>query len=147
MRALLDASLLISFLLSSPSRPSTIGAILDAALRRAYALLLPPELLPALQATVSGNPYLAARIPRERIQRFATLLGAVAEELAPLEAPPVSVCRDREDDYLFAYAEAGQADYLVSGDKDILVLADVGFPFKIVSPAEFLAVLRTERLI
>jgi predicted nucleic acid-binding protein len=31
--------------------------------------------------------------------------------------PPANVSRDPHDDYLFAMAHAGEADYLVTGDK------------------------------
>lgn len=34
----------------------------------------------------------------------------------------VSVCRDSKDDFLLALAKDGQADYLITGDKDLLSL-------------------------
>lgn len=34
----------------------------------------------------------------------------------------VEICRDPKDDFLLALAKKGKADYLVSGDKDLLVL-------------------------
>ena len=34
----------------------------------------------------------------------------------------VSVCRDTKDDFLLALAKDGKADYLITGDKDLLIL-------------------------
>jgi len=47
--------------------------------------------------------------------------------------------RDRKDDYLLAHAIAGRADYLVSGDADLLSVDRVG-GVAIVNPAGFLRV-------
>ena len=51
-----------------------------------------------------------------------------------------SVTRDRKDDYLLAYAVVGRADYLVTGDRDLLVLGEVE-GVRIVSPAGFVGAL------
>jgi putative PIN family toxin of toxin-antitoxin system len=50
--------------------------------------------------------------------------------------------RDPDDDHILACAKAGQADYIVTGDQDLLSLERFeGIP--IVSPAAFAAILRT----
>jgi uncharacterized protein len=46
-------------------------------------------------------------------------------------------CRDSQDDKIIACAVAAQADYIVSGDKDLLVLKKYG-QIKIISASEFL---------
>ena len=38
----------------------------------------------------------------------------------------VSVCRDTKDDFLLALAKDGKADYLITGDKDLLILEKFG---------------------
>jgi putative PIN family toxin of toxin-antitoxin system len=48
----------------------------------------------------------------------------------------VDICRDPDDNFILALTLASGADYLVSGDKDILSISD--FPIRIVSPATFL---------
>ena len=57
--------------------------------------------------------------------------------------PEVSIVRDPEDDMIIASAIAAEADYLVSRDKDLLVLAEHE-GIKIVSPEEFLRALRDD---
>jgi len=50
------------------------------------------------------------------------------------------VCRDPDDDKLLEIAVVGRADYLVTGDQDLLILDPFqGIP--ILTPAEFLAAL------
>ena len=34
----------------------------------------------------------------------------------------VSICRDPKDDYLLALAKDSQADFLITGDRDLLIL-------------------------
>ena len=48
----------------------------------------------------------------------------------------VDVCRDPDDNFILALGLASRADYLITGDKDILTISD--FPIRIVSPATFL---------
>lgn len=47
------------------------------------------------------------------------------------------ICRDSQDDKFIACAVAAQADYIVSADKDLLVLKKYG-QIKIISASEFL---------
>jgi predicted nucleic acid-binding protein len=60
----------------------------------------------------------------------------------PPSAPVPAVVRDPKDDYLIAHSVLEQVDYLVSGDKDLLVLGSV-LGVRIVSPADFALLLRT----
>lgn len=48
----------------------------------------------------------------------------------------VDICRDSDDNFILALGLASEADYLITGDKDILAIS--GFSIKIVSPATFL---------
>ncbi len=51
---------------------------------------------------------------------------------------PVKGSRDPDDDKFLSVAVSGHAEYLISGDKDLLTLGRVG-SVSIVSPAGFLA--------
>jgi predicted nucleic acid-binding protein len=61
-------------------------------------------------------------------------LGQVVE--LPEEIP--RICRDPDDDRMVACAVAGDADAIVSGDDDLLVLGHVG-RIRVLSPAGLLA--------
>jgi len=58
----------------------------------------------------------------------------------PLTAP---VSRDRDDDKILALAVAGEADYIVTGDQDLLVLKKYG-SVKIITPREFWHIVKVE---
>lgn len=69
-------------------------------------------------------------------QRFIHLLGGIARRV-PI-THQLAVCRDPRDDKFLHVALNGEADTLVTGDADLLVL----HPFhgiEILSPADFLA--------
>lgn len=81
-------------------------------------------------------------LPRPKFRRYI-----IAENLvlfrACLEAFPttpvtstVEQCRDPKDNFLLNLALDGQADYLLSGDEDLLVLGSVGST-SIMTLAEF----------
>jgi putative PIN family toxin of toxin-antitoxin system len=55
-------------------------------------------------------------------------------------ALPAPVCRDPDDDVVLATALAGRADYLVTGDDDLLALKSWQ-GIKILSPRDFWSVL------
>jgi predicted nucleic acid-binding protein len=53
----------------------------------------------------------------------------------------IPLSRDSDDDYILALAQRERADYVISGDKDLLVLQ---IPeISIVTPAEFETILKT----
>ncbi len=51
------------------------------------------------------------------------------------------ICKDRDDQKFLELAISGKADYLVSGDTDLLELKEFE-TIKILSPAEFLEILK-----
>ena len=66
----------------------------------------------------------------------------VAEHATLVHASKVyKICRDPDDDEVLNCAAAARADFVVSGDKDLLVLKRLP-DFKIVSPSDFLKRLR-----
>ena len=56
---------------------------------------------------------------------------------------PIVACRDPKDNKFLEVAVAGQAEYIVSGDEDLLVL-DPFRGIRIVTPAELLELLAAE---
>jgi putative PIN family toxin of toxin-antitoxin system len=70
------------------------------------------------------------------------LVSGLSETIPTIKEEIPAVTRDPKDDYLLAYALVGEADYLVTGDKDLLVLKQVD-TVKIVTSREFLSILKT----
>ena len=139
MRAVLDTNVVISATLI---RGGNEDRILRAWQCGAFELVLSPQILDEM----------ARALFYERIRKFRwmsedevlTLLQSLAGEsvLAPGKAS-VKASPDPEDDKFLAAAVEAQADYVVSGDKDLLDLKAYKGAH-IVTPAQFLTILRPE---
>jgi putative PIN family toxin of toxin-antitoxin system len=142
MRALFDTNVYISYLLPSKAE-SAIERIVNAAFEGTFTLLIAQEIVREFSRKVASKSYLAKRISREQANELMEGLLAVAEVITVISNAitdlPV-ITRDPKDDYLLAYALVGEADYLVTGDDDLLALGRVE-GMKIVTPASFLEVL------
>ena len=88
------------------------------------------------------SPHIRQRYhyPDTAVQEFCDGLTQVGEWRT--DVPPLhGVCRDPNDDMVLACALAAVAEYLVTRDKDLLVLRQYA-GIAIVTPEAFLAVLR-----
>lgn len=139
VRALLDANIFISYLLG-PDAQGTIQRVVAAAFSGRFTILVSEGLLDELRNNVASKSYLADRLSLEDLEVLAGALQDVSETIPAIRSAIPAVCRDPKDDYLLAYAVVGQADYLVTGDHDLLALGEVE-QLKIVSPADFLEIL------
>lgn len=129
MRIVLDTNVLVSgsFFRGISSR------ILDACVVGKFDMVVSPEILAEYQRV--GEEFSRKR-PNED---FAGLLALLLARALVVEAPPLepAVCRDPDNDKFIACALAGRAVVIVSGDKDLLDLAeDIGVG--ILSPREFM---------
>ena len=142
MRVLLDTNIFISHLLG-PHRAGTIRELFEALGAGRFTLLLPEKLLEELLTTVRRKPALTQRIAPALLEEFLSLLQSLGELVPAVSEPIPRVTRDPKDDYLLAYALLGAADFLVTGDADLLVLnAQIG-NLQIITAQQFVsAVLR-----
>jgi putative PIN family toxin of toxin-antitoxin system len=74
----------------------------------------------------------------DRIERFLSRLKGGAIIAEPTRR--IDVCRDPDDNRVLEAAVAGGADYIVSGDADLIALASFE-GIAIITPAQFVAVL------
>lgn len=129
MRAVLDANVLVSGLLSREGAPALL---IGRWLAGSYELVVSEHLLEELERTLA-YPKIEDRVPREDARRFLSLLRDTAHMAAdPAERPRRSA--DPGDDYLLALAEAAAA-ILVTGDRHLVELSAT-FPVR--SPRDFL---------
>lgn len=85
-------------------------------------------------ADVLNRPKFEKYVTHDERMRFMVSFLKVAELIEINET--ITVCRDPKDDKLLELAVSGNADFLVTGDKDLLVLN----PFRgveIITPREF----------
>lgn len=116
--------------------------------RRRQLLTQLEELAAQVQArnqdlTAEAADELADRFSREVIEElaaFVEIMRQVGEVVAEIEDEIPAVSRDPKDDYLLAYAVVGETDYLVTGDKDLLVLDSLG-SLRINNPTDFAALM------
>jgi len=141
MRVLIDANVLISYMLN-PDSDHPPSAIVNAGLRRTFELLISETTLTELTHSVSSKPYLRARIRADETERVSQLFRVVTTVVPEIGFEAPQVARDYKDDYLLAHAVVEQLDFLVSGDRDLLAL-QISSPFRTVSPADFVLLLDT----
>lgn len=142
MRALIDTNVLISVLLS-PSSSKPPAAIIDHAFANTFEFLVSETTIRELRNKVAAKPYLASRLTNDVVETFVLVISDLAAILPELEEEFPALSRDRKDDYLLFHAVTEGADFLVTGDKDLLVLERIDAA-RIVSPAEFVAILAAE---
>lgn len=84
------------------------------------------------------------KVPEDRISSAIAVFSTVEIVPKPAEPSPLQV-RDRADRWVLATALAGQADILVTGDSDLLDVAEQA-PLPILAPRAFWELLRSGKL-
>ena len=84
-------------------------------------------------------------VNRQKLKKYFSkkdvdaLLQSLEKNLQLIEVrSTVKRCRDPKDNFLLALAKDGKADYLITGDNDLLVLKKIGAS-RIISITEFLS--------
>jgi putative PIN family toxin of toxin-antitoxin system len=135
MRVVLDTNILLSALINRHGIPAQL---IVAWRERRYDLLTSTEQLLELGG-VARRPVLRARIIPSTVGRLIRDLRKLAEVLTRL--PEVERSADPADNFLLAMAEAGAADYLVSGDRRGVLDLGMHGVTPIIKAREFLTVL------
>jgi uncharacterized protein len=136
-RAVLDTNVIASGIILGSGVPAEI---LTAWRERRFDLVLGPTILSELDR-VLRLPKIARRYSLEpqNVQDLLKLLSARAVVAAENHTVSAAL-RDPKDNPILAAAVAGQADYLVTGDHDLLDLGRFR-DIPIVSPVAFLRIL------
>ncbi len=129
LRGVFDNNVLVSAALLTGVPRKAFDKLLD----NGIVLVSVPVLLEL--ADVLNRPKFDKYVTHDERMRFTVSFLKVAEMIEVRET--IKVCRDPKDDKLLELAVSGNADFLVTGDKDWLVLN----PFRgveIITPGEFL---------
>ena len=135
MRVLYDSNIFISYLLSPNGK--TISKLFDRNILLNTTLLLPEPLITEFATRIKTKPFLSDKISHTQLKKFIETLSQLGEIVRTIKHPIPKISRDPKDDFLFAYAIVGKADYLVSGDKDLLVLKKIDNTM-ILNPRDFI---------
>ncbi len=129
VRLVVDVNVLISALVSGDR--SFIQTLFN---KQRFTILVSPEFEKEF-ADVIQRPRMRKYLTAQDAERAMMRLPGLSERLK--NDPPLKpICRDPKDDYLLPLAKKGKADFLFTGDEDLLVLKKYGRT-RILKPAAF----------
>jgi len=139
LRIVLDANVIISALIRSDSVP---GRILRAVVEATAARMVTSYPLLAELRSAIEYPRLQRylQMSKQDKEEFVVLLEQIADPVNIGDYQTPGICRDPKDEPYLQTALAGRADYIVSGDGDLLNLKAVE-DIPIVLPSDFERIL------
>ena len=114
IRVILDTNLWISFLISKRLR--VINNLFN---REAITLIFSQELLDEF-IEVAKRPKFKKYFSITDLEQLLTLFDTYGELVTVIST--VDICRDEKDNFLLALAKDSRANYLVTGDDDLLII-------------------------
>jgi uncharacterized protein len=135
LRVVIDTNILLSALIFSGGRVGIFRQLWQD--YRFQPLVSKPTVTELIRVLAYSKFKLT---PAEREDLLADYLPFCETVTMPLELPEIPICRDPFDESFLHLAIVRQADYLVTGDRDLLLLADV-FEFPILTSAQFLMMI------
>jgi putative PIN family toxin of toxin-antitoxin system len=136
IKIILDTNVLLSALLSPVGPPAQL---LEAWERKKFIVVACEALIAELR-DVTSRPFFQARLRVSTVELLAAGLRDLSEFCADL--PQEVVAPDAKDSFLLALAEAAHADFLVTGDKELLALKHHGST-RIITPVAILQILKS----
>jgi hypothetical protein len=116
IRIIIDTNLWISFLIGKE-----LKSLKDLIVSNRVRLIISNQLIQEIKI-VTTRSKLKKYFKVEQVNELVTFLEIIADKVEPHEILPV--CRDPKDDFILAIAKTGRADYIITGDKDLL---EIGF--------------------
>ena len=114
MKVVIDTNIWISFLIGK-----LLAGFDDYILEGQLAVVISDEQLEEI-TTVLGRPKFRKHFSPDDIDEFLSLLYKSARIVKIHHT--IKDCRDEKDNFILETALRGKADYIVTGDKDLLVL-------------------------
>lgn len=140
MRVVLDVNVLVSAIISAKGSPARIMELWE---EERFEVVISPEIIGEL-GKVIRYPRIQEKyhLPEQYVEQFLGLINNQAIVVKPVRKI-TQIKSDPTDNGYLECAIAGRAAYIISGDQHLLRLVEYqGIP--ILSPAEFLAVLRLD---
>jgi hypothetical protein len=118
LKLVIDTNLWISFIISK--KLNQLEAILTTENAR---VLFSSELVEELKATIA-KPKLQKYFSENALDDMLDVFDPFVDFI--VVKSKIQICRDPKDDFLLSLAKDGKANYLLTGDKDLLELAELG---------------------
>ena len=137
IRAVLDTNILISALITK--KHSAPFQLHQAFIAQKFILITSPAILSEAEEVINRKKIVKYHklSPEQRKAIIEQLLTLCYVTLGLVKSKKVIIERDPKDDKFLHAAIEAHADYIVTGDKDLLVLQKVE-GIKIITPREFL---------
>jgi uncharacterized protein len=120
IKVIIDTNLWISFLIGKE-----LANLKQLIVERAIQVVLCEQIIEEINL-VTQRPKLQKYFPATKVQELLELLRIIGLWIEVTSE--VSICRDAKDNYLLALAKDSQADFLITGDGDLLTLVDFEGP-------------------
>ncbi|MBD2297569.1 putative toxin-antitoxin system toxin component, PIN family [Nostoc sp. FACHB-190] len=114
IKVIIDTNLWISFLIGKGLKELT-----NLLVEETIQLVISEEILEEI-ILVTQRPKLQKYFPRNKVDELIQILRTIG--LFVTIKTEVSICRDPKDNYLLALAKDSAANFLVTGDQDLLVI-------------------------
>lgn len=139
LKIILDTNIIVSLFIK---RSETAKTVFDALKNNGFQLVISEAILKETLEVLS-RPRIRqlTKMSKKEIRQLGLLLLENALKVKP--QTKLAVCRDPFDDKFLECAVAAKADYLVSGDKDLLVLKSFRGT-AIIRLAEFMEILANQ---
>jgi len=128
MKAVLDTNVLISAFLSD----GVCSRILRRARNREFDFVLCRQVKEEFRRILKDK----FQFDNSDISFFVAVVSEASHETSRPENPVPRICRDSNDDYVLACTADAKADFLVTGDDDLLTLVSYEH-VKIIRPRDF----------
>lgn len=113
-KIIVDTNLWISFSLSKK-----LGNLEKTIKDNELLLLYSGDLLNEIKDVFSRTKFFKI-LPKDSLQEIISLLKDLGRDI--IISTEVNICRDSKDNFLLSLCKDGNADYLITGDKDLLEL-------------------------
>ena len=133
IKVIIDTNLWISFLIGKQ-----LASLKYLLIEKTLVPIFSPQLLNEINL-VTKRPKLQKHFPQSKVQELLELVNIIG--LCIETKSKINICRDAKDNYLLALAKDSQADFLITGDQDLLILQQFGIT-KIVTYQQFLVICR-----
>jgi putative PIN family toxin of toxin-antitoxin system len=137
MRVVLDTNVFVSAAIQSGASHRIVQHLIR---ENSDELVICDEILSEIRDVLFSRPRLRKWISLDDAKRYVEML-QLHFNFVPNPVFIIPLSRDSDDDYILALAQRERVNYVISGDKDLLVLR---IPeLSIVTPAEFETILKT----
>jgi putative PIN family toxin of toxin-antitoxin system len=137
MRVVLDTNVFVSAAIQSGASHRIVQHLIR---ENSDELVICDEILSEIRDVLFSRPRLRKWISLDDAKRYVEML-QLHFNFVPNPVFIIPLSRDSDDDYILALAQRERANYVISGDKDLLVLRIPDL--SIVTPAEFETILKT----